>query len=216
MVKTFKVDPHALSDQLVNRIAGCLQKKVVFVYPTETFYALGAHYDDGLSITRVFDVKQRVPENPLPLLIPKIDFLSNITERVDDAAFPLAERFWPGPLTLVFRARKDLNTMVTAGTGKVGCRVCGLAAINCILSRMKTAVTATSANLSGRQSVTEIDSLDRAVLNSADIIVDGGQTAGGLPSTVLDVSEEPFKVLRNGAVSFASLQRNCSVEILAV
>lgn len=216
MARVFSIDQERLSDDLIIEIADCIQHRTVFVYPTETFYAIGACYDDGPSLERIFNMKGRALSNPLPLLVPDIGFLPKITDRISDAAESLAERFWPGPLTLVFKARQDLNALVTAGTGKVGCRISGLASMNRVLKRVNISITTTSANLSGQKSAALIKEIDGSVLNAVDVIVDGGQTTGGLPSTVLDVSEEPFKILRNGAVSDEVLQAACPIDILTV
>ncbi len=199
MSHIIKID-HQKPYKTTAEISDLISKGRTFVYPTETFYAIGALYDDDTAIKKIFKIKERDLKNPLPLIIPDISFLQKIASGIRSNALKVADHFWPGPLTLVFDAAKNINHTLTSGTGKVACRLSGYKTLNLILKNINSSITTTSANISGKKSSSTIDEIDESILNSVDFIIDSGPTKGGLPSTILDVTSEPFKILREGAV----------------
>ena len=115
------------------------------------------------------------------------------------------EKFWPGPLTLVFEASPRLSALLTGGTGTVGVRLSPHPVAQALIQAVGRAITATSANLSGQPSASVAAEVFRALGNRVDAILDGGQTAGGLGSTVLDVSSPAPRIIRQGVISQAEL-----------
>jgi L-threonylcarbamoyladenylate synthase len=173
----------------------------VVAFPTETFYALGADAGDVVALQKVFQIKGREENKPLLLLVADRAWVQDLVKKISPAAEALIERFWPGPLTLVFEASAHLPPILTANTGKVGLRVSSHPVTQALVQAVGRAITGTSANLSGQASPSLAAQVSQALGRKVDAILDGGKTAGGLGSTVLDVSAVLPKIIRQGAIS---------------
>jgi L-threonylcarbamoyladenylate synthase len=173
----------------------------VVAFPTETFYGLGANAGDVVALQKVFQIKGREENKPLLLLVADRAWVQDLVKKISPAAEALIERFWPGPLTLVFEASAHLPPILTANTGKVGLRVSSHPVAQALVQAVGRAVTGTSANLSGQASLSLAAQVSQALGRKVDAILDGGKTAGGLGSTVLDVSAVLPKIIRQGAIS---------------
>jgi L-threonylcarbamoyladenylate synthase len=189
----------------IARAAEIIGRGGVVAFPTETFYGLAADALNETALKKIFTIKGREEKKPLLLLVSGQDRLLLLVEEISPTARRLMDRFWPGPLTLVFAARQSLSPLVTGGTGKVGLRVSSHPVARALLGKVGRPITATSANLSGHPSIRlpgeVINSLDAVV----DAVLDGGETAGGWGSTLLDVTCSPPKILRPGAIPEADL-----------
>ena len=173
----------------------------VVAFPTETFYGLGADAGDVVALQKVFQIKGREENKPLLLLVADRAWVQDLVKKISPAAEVLIERFWPGPLTLVFEASAHLPPILTANTGKVGLRVSSHPVTQALVQAVGRAITGTSANLSGQASPSLAAQVSQALGRKVDAILDGGKTAGGLGSTVLDVSAVLPKIIRQGAIS---------------
>jgi L-threonylcarbamoyladenylate synthase len=173
----------------------------VVAFPTETFYGLGADAGDVVALQKVFQIKGREENKPLLLLVADRTWVQDLVKKISPAAEALIERFWPGPLTLVFEASAHLPPILTANTGKVGLRVSSHPVTQALVQAVGRAITGTSANLSGQASPSLAAQVSQALGRKVDAILDGGKTAGGLGSTVLDVSAVLPKIIRQGAIS---------------
>jgi len=183
----------------VARIAEVLRRGGIAVYPTETFYGLGALLDAAAALRRLAAAKLRPAGKPLPLVAADTGMAFSLWAEVRPVARALAARFWPGPLTLVAAARAGLPPEVASG-GTVGVRVPGSAAARELSRLSGGALVATSANLSGDAPVTRVEDLDPGILARVDAVLDGGVTPGGLASTVVDVTGPGVALVRAGAV----------------
>jgi L-threonylcarbamoyladenylate synthase len=177
----------------------------VAAFPTETFYGLGADARNEEALQKIFQIKGREEDKPLLLLIADRDWLSGLVRNIPPVAGRLMEKFWPGPLTLVFEASPRLSALLTGGTGTVGVRLSPHPVAQALIQAVGRAITATSANLSGQPSASVATEVFRALGNRVDAILDGGQTPGGLGSTVLDVSSLAPRIIRRGVISQAEL-----------
>lgn len=195
-----KADPQGIgkAGQLI------LGGKVV-AFPTETFYGLGADALDVQALQKIFRIKGREENKPLLLLVADRTWLPGLVKRISPRAERLMERFWPGPLTLVFEAAAHLPSIITAHTGKVGLRISSHPAAQVLVQVVGRAITATSANVSGQPSVSLAGEVFQALGKKIDAILDGGKTVGGLGSTVVDVSGVSPKIIRQGAIPQAEL-----------
>jgi L-threonylcarbamoyladenylate synthase len=181
-----------------------LQGKVV-AFPTETFYGLGVDALDAEALQKIFRVKQREEDKPLLLLIADRTWLPGLVKNIPPRAGPLMERFWPGPLTLVFEASAHLPPFLTANTGKIGLRISSHPVAQALVRAVGRAITATSANVSGQPSASEAREVFRSLGKRIEVILEGGKTAGGLGSTVVDISGVSPKIIRQGALARAEL-----------
>jgi L-threonylcarbamoyladenylate synthase len=172
----------------------------IVAYPTETFYAIGAKFDREESLQRIYRLKQRPQEKAMPLIVGSRELLTMVADAVNRTAEILMERFWPGPLTLILPAKRELSFFLTAGTGKVAVRIPGQ---SCALHLARAAgfpFTATSANISGMPPALNAKTVIEYFHGGIDLIIDGGSTPGGLPSTIAEVTDESVKVLREGII----------------
>lgn len=180
----------------------------VVAFPTETFYGLAADALNAWALHKIFQIKGREESKPLLLLIADRSSVPGLAPRISTLAERLMEKFWPGPLTLVFEASPDLPAILTGNTGKVGLRISSHPITQALVYAVGRAITGTSANLSGQPSISTAEEVFQALGSSnLDAILDGGKTAGGLASTVLDVSGISTQVIREGVISRRDLAR---------
>jgi L-threonylcarbamoyladenylate synthase len=190
----------------IQKAARIIMQGGVIAFPTETFYGLAADARNEAAIKKIFQVKGREEGNPILLLVAGRSWLSGLVEEVNPQAERLMEKFWPGPLTLVFRASSNVSPLLTANTGKIGIRVSGLAVAQALTRAVGRPITGTSANLSGRPGTSTAEEVAQSLGEKLDAVLDGGKTAGGLGSTVLDVSGSSLRILRDGVVAKKDLE----------
>ena len=174
--------------------------------PTETVYGLGA---DGLNedaVRRIFEAKGRPQDNPLILHVPSAQWLSRYCENIPEAAYVLAERFWPGPLTMILERKGIVPDTVTSGLSTVGMRCPDHPVCREIIARAGVPVAAPSGNTSGRPSPTTAAHMLEDMDGKIDAIVDGGPCTVGVESTIIDLTLHPPRLLRPGGVTLEQLQ----------
>jgi L-threonylcarbamoyladenylate synthase len=196
-----RVDPVAPDERVVREAADVLRRGGLVAFPTETFYGLGAAALDAAAVRRVFEVKGRPSSMPLLVLVDSAARLRHVAIDVPERARTLMDRHWPGALTLVFRAAPQLPAELTAGTGTVGVRVPNHRVARALVSQLGLPVTAPSANPTGGDPPTTADGVLAYFRDVLDLVLDGGPTPGGAPSTVVDVTVDPPRVLRRGAIT---------------
>jgi|SRR5438105_1055383 len=195
-ILSLQLDP---SNGVFEEAARVLRRSGVIAMPTETFYALGASTSDKVAIRRVCAMKERPQEKPILALIADRTQLTALVDEVTSAATTLMERFWPGPLTLIFSASPLLPEVLTSGTGSVGVRQPAHAGL-ALLLRQVGPLTGTSANRSGDQPARTAEEVQTTLGSEVDLILDGGPTRGGLPSTIVDTVSS-IRLLREGPIS---------------
>ncbi|BDG01704.1 L-threonylcarbamoyladenylate synthase [Anaeromyxobacter oryzae] len=196
---------HPELERRVAEAAAVLRAGGIVVYPTETFYGLGALSSAGDALDRLARAKLRPEGKPLPLLAAdRAQVLAVAT--LEGAAARLADRFWPGPLTLVLPARPGLHPAITAGGATIGIRVPGSELARALAAAAGAPLVSTSANLSGGPPPDRVEALDPALRARVDHVLDAGPTPGGLASTVVLVEGEALRLVRAGAVPFEDLQ----------
>lgn len=183
----------------VQAAAAVLRAGGLVVYPTETFYGLGALASAGAALDRLAAAKLRPEGKPLPLLAADRAQVEAVAV-LDGPAARIADRLWPGPVTLVLPARPGLHDALTGGTGTVGIRVAGSAVARALAAGAGGALVSTSANPSGGPPPARVEELDPGLAARIDHVLDGGATPGGLPSTVVALGPGGLTVLRAGAV----------------
>ena len=179
----------------------------VIAFPTETFYGLGVDPLNVPAVQRLYDLKGRSPQtSPILVLIRSRRELQALVSEITPAAERLMQACWPGPLTLVFRAAEAVSSVLTAGTGTIGVRLSAYPDVQRVLEVIGGPLTGTSANRTGQPPATTADEVERAFGADVDLIVNGGPTPGGLPTTVVDTIVSPPRLIREGCVSHASLR----------
>ena len=172
----------------------------VISLPTDTFYALGADPFNLRAVEQIFQIKGRQGWKPLLLLIDSVDQAKAIARNIPDVFYKIAEQFWPGPLTLILPAANNLPFKVTGGTGTVGMRIPDLAITRQLIRAIDLPVIGTSANLSARPACATADEVLQQLGGKIELVLDYGQLNGTAASTILDLTEEPARLIREGAV----------------
>ena len=190
----------------VEEAAAVLRRGGLLGIPTETVYGLGANGLDEGAVGRIFAAKGRPQDNPLILHIPSADRLERYCRDIPAAAYVLAGRFWPGPLTMILRRRPLVPDAVTAGLDTVGMRCPAHPVCRAILAAADLPVAAPSGNTSGRPSPTTAADMLEDMDGKIDAIVDGGPCAVGVESTIIDLTERPSRLLRPGGVTLEELE----------
>ncbi len=174
--------------------------------PTETFYALAVNPFDEAALARLFALKERPAEKPVLVLIAAPEMLSQVASEVTAAASRLMAAFWPGPLTLILPARPQLPRLLTGGTGTIGVRQPRQPIICWLMADLGLPLTGTSANRAGREPLTTAAEIAQEFGAGVDLILDTGPCPGGQPSTIVDVTVAPPRLVRAGAVPAALLK----------
>lgn len=196
------VDADRPSSHVIEEAVAVLRKGGLVGFPTETFYGLGAAMSSEEAVARIFRVKGRPESKPLLVLVESVPMAEMVAE-VSATARELMARHWPGALTLILPARPSVPVPVTAGTGTVGVRYSAHPVASALVRALHEPVTAPSANRSGEAAPTTAEEVLAAFAGEIEVLIDGGPTAGGLPSTVLDLTVSPPCVRRQGVVAVA-------------
>lgn len=176
-------------------------------FPTETVYGLGANAFDPVAIKKIFVVKKRAQDNPLIVHIFSIDQLKLLTEKVPLKAKKLIEKFWPGPLTIVFKKGEKVPFIVTAGLDTVAVRMPKNKIALELLKRSSFPIVAPSANLSTKPSPTKAEHVIYDFKNKIECIIDGGKTNIGIESTVIDLTCKTPTILRPGKITKEEIKK---------
>ncbi|MBM3294286.1 MAG: threonylcarbamoyl-AMP synthase [Candidatus Aminicenantes bacterium] len=172
----------------------------VVVYPTETFYGLGGNAFSPAAVEKIYALKERDRGKPLSIVVAERAEAEEAASEIPSVFRRLAEAFWPGPLTLVVRAKPVFPEAMLGAGGTVAVRVPGSEWLRSFLADLGLPLTATSANVSGEGEIADPAEVVRCFDGRVAAILDGGRTPGGRPSTVVDVTASPPRILRDGAV----------------
>lgn len=194
-------------DKNLERITNTLKRGGLVVFPTETVYGLGANGLDKNACEGIFKAKGRPNDNPLILHIAHISQLDELVKEVPKIAQKCIKKFWPGPLTIIFKKSDLVPKEVTGGLETVAIRMPSNKIAHKILADVMLPIAAPSANISGRPSPTKAEHVIEDLMGKVDIIVDGGHTVVGIESTVLDVTSDPPMILRPGKITLEDLQK---------
>ena len=195
---------NSFDDSPINQAIAILKRGGVVAFPTDTVYGVGVDPFQPEAVRKLYQIKGRPIDKPIPILIGSVGDVERIAQNLPPSFSPLAEQFWPGGLTLIVEA-KALPPEVTAGGDTVGVRMPDHPLALALLQRFGGAIATTSANKSDEPPATSAAEVQSAIGELIDIIVDGGQTATRIASTVLDLSVSPPQIRRSGGISMDQL-----------
>lgn len=207
-MRRLKINPRSPDMEALREAAGIVAQGGIAVYPTETVYGLGVLYNNAQALERLFAAKARADAKPVLLLIESLGQLAGLAAEIPPEALELAGRWWPGPLTMLFRALPHLLPHITGAESKVACRISGDPVARHLVHLTGSPITSTSANPSGCPSPARAEDLAGKLLEKVDVLLDAGATPGGPASTLIDVTVKPFRILREGAIPSSSLVRS--------
>ena len=200
--ETLRIHPDEPEPELVDWVAQRLEAGEVVALPTDTFYGLAVDPVNLRAVERIYELKNRARHKPLSLLVADVAQAYSLARNCESAFDKLAERFWPGPLTIIVKAGSRLPLRVTANTGNVALRVPEAPIARAVVARLGLPITATSANLHGMPECTYAGCVRDQLGGMLPLIVDGGPTARSVPTTIVDLSngDSAWTILREGAI----------------
>ncbi|MGD9851869.1 MAG: L-threonylcarbamoyladenylate synthase [Nitrospirales bacterium] len=193
-----------LSSKLIEQAVACVQAGGVLAIPTDSFYALAVGVFQPSALERLLRIKGGREGSPIPVLVGDVFQVESLTKNIPDVAIKLMQEFWPGLLTLVLGASPRLSPILTGGKNTIGVRQPNDPRV-CELLKHTGPLTGTSANRTGQPPARSGEEVMQQIGSDIDLILDGGPTPGGQPSTVLQVAPET-RILREGAISFAKIK----------
>jgi len=196
----------------LKRAADVIKRGGIVVYPTETFYGIGADATNEKAVKKIFQIKRRDEHMPILLIIGDEKMLFSVVKDVPEPAFKLIKRFWPGPLTIIFHAKETVIPLLHSYTGKIGVRLSGNYIARQLSLLSEVPITGTSANISGSPPCRKPQEVADQ-LPDVDLILDAGCLNSELPTTVVDVTETPFRIIRKGVISEKEISK-CLGEVL--
>jgi L-threonylcarbamoyladenylate synthase len=202
-----RIDGRRPRQDAVLEAAGIICSGGVVVFPTTSLYGLAADASDPVAIEKVFAIKQRPLNKPILILVPDVRDIRSLVQDIPPVAERIMTALWPGNLTLIFKAGSGLYPILTAGTGKIGIRLPVFPVARRLVRAAGRPITATSANISGQTGCSQIADLDPSVAAAVDLILDAGPLKGGAGSTILDVSQDPPVLLREGSIPLSALSK---------
>jgi len=195
------ISAKAPDGDVIQDAVALLRNGGVIAFPTSTLYGLGADARNPDAIRRIFTIKSRSPKEAILILIRDKKWLQPLVKEIPLIAEVLMEAFWPGGITMVFQASQNILPDLMGDTGKIGIRIPKHPVAAALVSQLDGPLTGTSANLSGRPGCADVANLDVELASQLDGVLDAGPLQGGPGSTVIDVTQDPPQVLREGTIS---------------
>ena len=201
------INPEDIHPEAISRLALMLRHGCVAVYPTETFYALGVAPTRAEAVERIFAIKGRDFRKALPLIASDRQAVLRAAFAWPEIAERLADAFWPGPLTLILPAAKEIPPALHAGTGKIAVRVSSLPVASLLAELTGGLIVSTSANMTGQPPPGNPAMISPSLLEEVDGVLDYGNLPGGLPSTIVDITVHPVTLVRAGAIEWDAIKK---------
>ncbi|MEN2999801.1 MAG: L-threonylcarbamoyladenylate synthase [Acidilobaceae archaeon] len=206
ITEIIRLDPSSFLEEQLLPAARVIKAGGLVAFPTETVYGLGADALNEGAVRRIYEVKGRPLDNPVIVHICSMEQLGLLSSHVPEKAYRLAERFWPGPLTIVVRKSPRVPYAVTAGLETLAVRM-PAHPVALKLIELSSPIAAPSANPSGRPSPTRGEHVVKDLSSKVEVIIDAGETLYGVESTIVDLLSEPPLLLRPGAYPLEEIER---------
>ena len=202
---TVAYQPCSMAD--LDRAVAVLNRGGVVAFPTETYYGLAVDPLNPLALNHLFSLKQRDISKPILTLVDDRASLSSLAQDIPIIYEPLMKEFWPGPLTLIFQARLNLPTLLTAGTSTIGVRHSSHPFARQLLRAFGRPLTATSANISGYAAAVDAYEVKTQFGSKIDVVFDGGRAPGTVGSTIIGLERDRLKLIREGVIPYRDILR---------
>lgn len=184
----------------IEEIAALLREGGIIAYPTETIYGLGVDALNEKAIKRLFEIKSRAVDKPVSVLVRDTQMLRRVVSRVPQVARPIMEKYWPGPVTIIFSASGEIPSTLTGQTGTIGVRISSHPFVRHLFDVFDSPLTSTSANISGGRSLMEPEDILRTFGSLIDLVIGMSEFMEGKGSTLIDVTGERPRIVREGIV----------------
>lgn len=182
----------------MNKVVDVIDNGGLVIMPTDTIYGIVGDANNEKTIKRVFDLKKRDGSKAMLMLVSDIDMLKKYVDDISEEEFILIEKFWPGPLTIIFK-KKNVSDLLTGGLDTVGIRCPDDERLLNVIKEINRPILSTSVNVSGGLQATSIDVIDEAIINNVDYVIDDGE-CNKVASTIVIVNNKNVNVLREGEI----------------
>ena len=187
--------------------AQIIKKGGVVIFPTETVYGIGTNGLDENAIRKLYEVKQRPLNKPISLLVNNIEMVEKIAKNITEVEYKLMERFFPGPLTIIFEKRDVVPDILTSNTNTIGIRMPSGEIAKKLIEFAGVPIATSSSNISGKPSGTNITDIKKDFEGKVDCFIDNGESELGIPSTVIRIIDNIPHILRQGAISEEEIRK---------
>ena len=202
-----KINPFSLEQDYIIKAANIIKSGGLVAFPTETVYGLGADALNPFACAKIFQAKNRPLEDPLIVHIADKQDLFKVAREIYKITLDLIDAFWPGPLTVILKKQERIPDIVTGGLDTIAVRMPNHKIALDLIKEAQTHIAAPSANLFGRPSPTIVQHVLEDLEGKIDLAIDGGSTDIGVESTIVDLTQDPFCVLRPGGIGIEELRR---------
>ncbi len=206
MPLVLKSDPDQCKPEHIAAAGAILSQGGLVVFPTETVYGIGADIRNPGGVEKVIRLKHRPAGLPVLAHCSDMSQLAGLVAEIPESAQTLIDRFWPGPLALVFRKSKSVPAVVSGPTDTIGIRMVAHPVACQLIAKLGAPLAGTSANLHGEPAISSFDAINPELLKQVDVALDAGTCGQAKPSTILDVTCQPPRLLRPGAVPLARIE----------
>ena len=199
--EVLRINSKKPADGIIERASSLIRSGEIVAFPTETVYGLGANALDPLAISKIYQIKGRPSDNPLIVHIADLNMLRGLVSTISPRQMRMIKKFWPGPITLIFKKSKSVPKITTGGLGTVAVRMPRNKIALALIKRSGLPIAAPSANISGKPSPTNASHVKEDLDGKVKLILDGGRTEIGIESTVIDMTPRIPVILRPGGIA---------------
>src|ERR671911_1421619 len=201
-----KLDEKKPNQNIIRNASNLIRRGEIIAFPTETVYVLGGNALDPSSVSKIFEIKGRPPDNPLIIHVADMKMLKTLVIQIPLKAHRIIKKFWPGPITLILKKSKIVPEITTGGLNTVAVRIPRNKIALALIRKSGLPIAAPSANISGRPSPTTAIHVKDDLDGKIKLILDGGSTKIGIESTVIDMTQTTPVILRPGGISKESIE----------
>ena len=204
-----KIEDNNYTVEDIEKVIKKLKAGGVVILPTDTVYAVAADCLNEDAVIKLYEFKHRNFSNPCNILVSNIEMIKKVTKGISNAEERIIKRFFPGALTIVFEKNNVIPSIVNSNLSTIGIRMPDNKFLLELINNFGRPIVATSLNFAGKKSMTNVNNLPEEFLRHSDLIVDGGEAAIGIASTIIKIENEEIKILREGPISKEELERTC-------
>ncbi|HYA96604.1 MAG TPA: L-threonylcarbamoyladenylate synthase [Methylomirabilota bacterium] len=201
------INPQSPDEEVLRYAAQFLTRGCVIGIPTDTLYGLGADPFNLAAVEEIYRVKGRPETRALPLLVNSVEQALLLARDAPPTFLKLAQEFWPGALTLAVTASHRLPLKVTANTGRIAVRWPRSAVVDRLIAEFEGPITGTSANISGFPACSSAEQVIKQLGDRLPLVLDAGETGASLPSTIVELQDDSWRIIREGAIPEAQIRR---------
>ena len=196
-----------IDNNKLKEVAQIIKKGGIVIFPTETVYGIGANGLDEKAIKKLYDIKQRPTNKPISLLVANIEMINEIAKDITDIEYKIMEAFFPGPLTIILNKKDKVPNIVSANQNTIGVRMPSEIIARKIIEYANVPIATPSANISGKPSGTNVETIMKDFKGKIDCVVDSGDSKIGVASTIVKVINGKVHILREGSITKEQIEK---------